>query len=196
VSKLLLAVQETAWRASAEPREAGRALCDAYRAIRAGLGFNKSPAVYGAFPTDPYSHTPKGQGARQPGMTGMVKEEILTRLGELGLRLESGQVSFDFRLFDRREILAAPAKFTWLDVEGRPQQMDLPTGSLAYTFCQVPVVVQLGAEAALAVHLAGGRPLHVAGHCLDGEHSSHIFRRDGVVRQLTVTIGPQAGGAA
>ena len=32
---------------------------------------------------DPYSHTPGGAGAKQPGMTGQVKEEVITRLGEL-----------------------------------------------------------------------------------------------------------------
>ena len=41
------------------------------------MGFKKteSPAEYGAFPDDPYSHTPSFGGARQPGMTGQVKEE-------------------------------------------------------------------------------------------------------------------------
>jgi hypothetical protein len=62
---------------------AGSALVDAYYDIRQGLGFKKPPAGFGAFATDPYSHTPAGRGSRQPGMTGQVKEEILTRLGEL-----------------------------------------------------------------------------------------------------------------
>ncbi len=39
--------------------------------------------MYGAIPTDPYSHTPGFAGAQQPGMTGPVKEDIC-RLGELG----------------------------------------------------------------------------------------------------------------
>ncbi|CAN0044150.1 unnamed protein product, partial [Discosporangium mesarthrocarpum] len=43
-----------------------------------------------AFPTDPYSHTNR-HGAQQPGMTGQVKEEIVTRFGELGVRIEGGQ---------------------------------------------------------------------------------------------------------
>ena len=43
--------------------------------INAGIGAHKSPELYGAFPTDPYSHTPGGKGAQQPGMTGQVKEE-------------------------------------------------------------------------------------------------------------------------
>ena len=77
VSKLLLAAQENfllAIEQKAEP-ETIRDLAECYYDIRKGLGFNKSPDVYGAFPTDPYSHTPKGQGAKQPGMTGQVKRK-------------------------------------------------------------------------------------------------------------------------
>ena len=76
VSKLLLAVQETFFRAcdaGASPNVL-RGLADAYYDVRAGLGDHKSPDRYGAFPADPYSHTPAHAGARQPGLTGQVKE--------------------------------------------------------------------------------------------------------------------------
>ena len=69
-------------------------LAAAYYDIRQGMGFNKAPDEYGAFPTDPYSHTPMGGGARQPGMTGQVKEEIITRWGELGVKLQQGVLCF------------------------------------------------------------------------------------------------------
>ena len=45
-------------------------------------------------PTDPYSHTPGFAGVQQPGMTGQVKEEILTRWGELGLRWQTPRTRF------------------------------------------------------------------------------------------------------
>jgi hypothetical protein len=66
----------------------------------------------------------------------------------------------------------------------------LPAGALAYTFCQVPVVVQLAPEAApgITVHLAEGRTVAVAGHRLDAAHSADIFSRDGVVQRLTVEL--------
>ncbi len=96
VSKLLLAAQEALERAVAEGADPGTvdALRDAYEDVRQGLGYCKTPEVYGAFPVDPYSHTPGGKGARQPGMTGQVKEEVLTRAGELGLRVEDGAICF------------------------------------------------------------------------------------------------------
>ena len=142
VSKLLLATQETFFRAieREESQETIQALADAYYDIRQGIGFNKPPDVYGAFPTDPYSHTPAGQGAKQPGMTGQVKEELVTRMGELGVFVERGAISFDPVLLRKQEFTDAPTVFEYIDVQGQQQSIELPAGSLAYTFCQVPVV--------------------------------------------------------
>ena len=87
VSKLLLAVQENCLMAVKNNEDEaliGR-LLDHYYEIQAGIGVHKSPELYGAFPTDPYSHTPGGKGAQQPGMTGQVKEDVLSRIGELGV---------------------------------------------------------------------------------------------------------------
>ena len=91
VSKLLLAVQENVLAAKTENEK----LIESYYSVRKGLGFNKEPSLYGAFPADPYSHTPEKQGAKQPGMTGQVKEEILTRFGELGVDIKNGRAYFN-----------------------------------------------------------------------------------------------------
>ncbi len=188
-AKLLLAVQETLLRVKDEP--CAQALIDKYVEIRAGLSFNKSPEAYGAFPTDAYSHTPKGQGAKQPGMTGMVKEVILTRLAELGVAIEDGRLAFDLLLFDPQELLKAPAEFTYLDVHGRQQTLALPAGSLAYSICQTPIILDANAQPGITVHLADGAQQRVAGNRLDAVNSRHIFQRDGAVHHLTVSP-PQA----
>ena len=60
----------------------------------------KTAAGGGARSADPYSHTAGEGGAQQPGMTGRVKEEILTRWGELGLRFAGGLIRFDPVLLD------------------------------------------------------------------------------------------------
>ena len=90
VAKLLLAVQERVFEAADRQAPELPALIDHYRRVRDGLGYRKGAAAWGAFPADPYSHTPGEGGAQQPGMTGQVKEEILTRWGELGLRVRDG----------------------------------------------------------------------------------------------------------
>jgi hypothetical protein len=94
VSKLLLAAQECCLKAmdeKADPAIIGR-LLDHYFEIEAGIGVHKSPELYGAFPTDPYSHTPMHRGAQQPGMTGQVKEDILMRFAELGVTVKDSQL--------------------------------------------------------------------------------------------------------
>ena len=191
VSKLLLAVQETLERAVAEGADAATiaALRDAYEDVRAGLGYCKTPEVYGAFPTDPYSHTPAGHGARQPGMTGQVKEEVLTRMGELGLRVWDGQVVIRPLLLRAEEWTTAPATFAYRDVGGAERSIDLPAGSLAFTFCQVPVVYSRGGDAvSVTAHLADGTTMDQPDGVLSPELSASIFRRDGRVTSLSVHV--------
>ena len=95
VSKLLLSVQENIIAANEHEANAGviGQLVEHYYEIRAGIGVNKSPKLYGAFPTDAYSHTPKYAGAQQPGMTGQVKEDIINRWAELGVSVKEGRLA-------------------------------------------------------------------------------------------------------
>jgi len=95
VSKLVLAVQESSLRAmdSGASDEIIGKMLDHYYEMQAGIGVHKSPELYGAVPTDPYSHTPATKGAQQPGMTGQVKEDILSRIGELGAFIKDGKLS-------------------------------------------------------------------------------------------------------
>ena len=186
VSKLLLAVQETILHT--RDQSSTQALIERYVDIRNGLSFNKPPDVYGAFPTDPYSHTPKGQGAKQPGMTGMVKEEILTRQRELGFSIENGCIIFDMLLLNREEFLTAPAEFTYQNVYGQSEHIALAAGSIAYTICQVPVILQASEEPCIKIYFSDGTSRQITGFALDPVNSSHIFMRDGAVHHLLVSI--------
>jgi hypothetical protein len=136
VAKLLLAVQEQVFLAADQGAPELAALCAHYRHVREGLGYRKSASAYGAFPADPYSHTPGEGGAQQPGMTGQVKEEILTRWGELGLRVRGGRVHFKPVLLDEVEI-----------AEG---------GELRFTWARVPYTYRRGAETRLRVRREHG----------------------------------------
>ena len=184
VSKLLLAVQETVLRD--RHSSCTKALVEKYHDIRAGFSFTKSPALYGAFPTDPYSHTPKEHGAKQPGMTGLVKELILTRQAELGLGIEQGRLVFDPLLIDARELLASPAVYTYLDVNGQQNSLQLDAGSLVYTICQTPVVLKRSGKPSITALFSDGHTLQIEGNGLDVENSRHIFDRDGVLNYLVV----------
>ena len=118
VSKLLLAVQECCLQAINENESdeiIGR-LLEHYYEINEGIGVHKSPSLYGAFPTDPYSHTPEGKGAQQPGMTGQVKEDILSRIGELGVSVKNGELQFYPCLLRIGEFLKNPMIFEYIDI--------------------------------------------------------------------------------
>jgi hypothetical protein len=190
VSKLLLAVQESYQQAlDVEARkDVIVALAAAYHDIRQGLGFNKSPSEYGAFPSDPYSHTPFGGGARQPGMTGQVKEEILTRMGELGVSIREGALHFAPTLLRCEEFLSTPGKFSYWDTTGLQKELALPAHSLAFTVCQTPVIYTKGDTASIEVTYAGGRKVTTIGTRLDAASSRHIFARDKHVQSLHVTV--------
>jgi hypothetical protein len=193
VSKLLLAVQETLEHAVTEggDAEAVEALASWYEDIRAGLGYCKTPDVYGAFPADPYSHTPAGKGAKQPGMTGQVKEEVLTRLAELAMRVEDGRIVVRPLLL--REAEWAPAgSFTYRDVSGAARTIDRPADSLAFTFCQVPVVLRRGDRLAVTAHLADGGTVEGTDGVLDPDVSASVFRRVGRVRLIEADVPSSA----
>jgi hypothetical protein len=190
VSKLLLAVQETYHRAleAGAPPEGVAALAAAYDDVRAGLGFHKTPAAFGAFPTDPYSHTPAHAGAQQPGMTGQVKEDVLARLGELGVEVQGGRLGFAPSLLWPSEFLDEPLEVTVQGVGG-PVDLALDRGTLAFTFCQVPVVYRLADGAApMSVERRGGVVKTGAGAFLDGETSREVFERTGAVTRIEVAV--------
>jgi hypothetical protein len=142
VSKLALASFEIVNQAivAKEDQALVKQLRKHYYEIVEGIGAHKSPVDYGAFPSDPYSHTPGGKGAQQPGMTGQVKEDILSRFGELGVRIQNGVMYFDTSLLKETEYLEAPANFEYFNVMGEKNSLPLTKDSLAFTYCQVPIV--------------------------------------------------------
>jgi hypothetical protein len=192
VSKLLLAVEENygaALRAGA-PDAVCRRLARLYYRVRAGLGFNKTPGEYGAFPTDPYSHTPRHGGARQPGMTGQVKEEVLSRFGELGLTIRDSVVSFEPRLLRECEFGAQAQAFRFLDVADQWRELQVPARGLAFTWCQVPVVYRLvdQGQPLLTAALDDGSSRTLATLALPADLSEELFRRSGRVRSLSLDL--------
>ncbi|MEM9381293.1 MAG: hypothetical protein AAGB93_15175 [Planctomycetota bacterium] len=175
VSKLVLAVQETVWRAvdAGEDADVVDALVARYRDVRAGLGTHRTPEEYGAFPSEPYSHTPGDGGARQPGMTGQVKEDLLARLGELGVRVRGGRITFDPTLFD-------------------PEELRAEEGSLAFTHCGVEFVVSAGEAPRIVVHGTEGHASTVEDLALDRATSAAVWSRTGAVKRIEAALPMEA----
>jgi hypothetical protein len=193
VSKLLLAVQEVAIRSVYEQGKSAtsQALIAHYYNVRLGIGFNKTPQEYGAFPADPYSHTPKHAGAQQPGMTGQVKEELLTRMGELGCFVTNGKVSFDPFLLRAQEFTTQATTFRYLDINEAWKTIDLNSGSLAFTWCQVPVIYSISNndDALMTIYSEDGEKHTMMANELDQELSQMLFARSGGIVRIDVSIG-------
>ena len=194
VAKLLVAVQECILAAPATTDPALLAeLVGAYERIRSGLGFNKSAAEYGAFPTDPYSHTPAHAGAQQPGMTGQVKEELLTRWAELGLHVADGSIHFISTLLGDREFATRDLTLTLPGQHHRDADVDVDVnispGQAAFTICQVPVVLHTAGPApSIRVTDAAGATRELTGLQLDRTTSKEIFDRTDQVTRLDVFL--------
>lgn len=190
VSKLLLAVQECCLNAIEEKEDGHRVdrLIGHYYEINEGIGVHKSPALYGAFPTDPYSHTPANKGAQQPGMTGQVKEDLLCRYRELGLVVKQGALHFDPRMLRKAEFLSHNEVFTYVDLRGKSVGLPLEEASLCFTYCQVPVVYKMAQGNHLEVMLTDGTVIRGEQPALDLPMSKKVFGRTGEISAIKVYI--------
>lgn len=190
VSKLHLAVQEVIEKAHQDKENSAiiQALSLHYDEIGKGIGVHKTPEVYGAFPTDPYSHTPLHRGAQQPGMTGQVKEDVLTRKGELGVKVDGGQLMFKPTLLNKNQFLQQEEMVRFIDFENKPYSLTLEKGSMAFTICQVPVIYRISDKNRLEIKYKNNEIETISALTLSHEVSQKIFERTGEIIQVTVNI--------
>ena len=181
VSKLNVAVLEAI-------QEGHDQLASAYRSIQDGIGVHKSPVEYGAFPFDPYSHTPAFVGVQQPGMTGQVKEDIIARFGELGVEVEDGCLRFRPRLLRRSQFLDTESRFRYLDLSGRWQVVAVPAQALAFTYCQVPVVYRLRGDHGIVVTFADGTTAEATTDGLPPEQTRQLSGRTAEIVRIDVHV--------
>ncbi|ADH98832.1 hypothetical protein [Salisediminibacterium selenitireducens] len=193
VSKLVLAVQETfeeARKANGMNDET-KALQEAYEDIKAGIGLDKTPEEYGAFPTEAYSHTPFFAGVQQPGMTGQVKEDFISRLGELGIVVKEGSVQFNPVLLKASELFTNEE--TWSlprhNGTGDTETLELGPDTLGFTFCSVPVIYDAKGDQKIVIHWQDGSKEELNDtDTLDQQTSQRLFSRDGSIDSITVSI--------
>lgn len=167
VSKLLVAIGENIQNALDTHADAAviARLKAHYAAVQEGIGAHKSPTEYGSFPFDAYSHTPSMAGVQQPGMTGQVKEDIISRFFELGLHVINGEIHIQTAML-------------------RPEEFK--DGELRFTYCQTPFIYRLGETESIEVEMQDS--LHIESLCLSRTLSRHIFSRDKQIKQVIVTV--------
>ena len=132
---------------------------------------------------------PAHAGAQQPGMTGAVKEELLTRPLELGVRVEEGVLGFDGVLLDHAEPLGEASSWHPIGIDGDVVDVEMAAGSWGLTVCQVPIVVRRGdGSAVIEVESSDGTVRVIDGDRLDADTSADVFARNGRVAVVRAVI--------
>ena len=190
VSKLHLAVMEACNNAyeSKVSSDVFAKLVDHFYEIGKGIGLHKSPELYGAFPTDPYSHTPAHRGAQQPGMTGQVKEDILVRFGELGLKVTDGCLNFNPHLLNKSEFKNGSSTFNFVEVNQHKESLMMPDNALSFTYCQVPIIYKISDHESVKITFSDEKSVVSDGLYLQKNTCESLFERTGEIRQIEVHL--------
>lgn len=185
VSKLVLAAEEVAAKCTDSSLQ--NKLIDAFEKTKYGIGVHKHPEVYGAIPTDPYSHTPANKGAQQPGMTGQVKEDVISRFIELGIRVVDGKLTFDTSLIQDDEFLKSEKEFSFYDLNQQWKTMKVNKGALAYTYCQIPVLINSKTGTQIELKFTNGTSEIINGLTLSQVQTAGIFGRLGNIESIQIS---------
>ena len=191
VSKLQLAIAENFVKAHLQndSPDIQKRLKQIYYEVKKGVGAAKSPEKYGAFPMEPYSHTPAGSGVKQPGMTGQVKEDILSRMIELGITVENGQIKIFPALLLKKEFLKEEVEFSWIDVSGKWNQDEVPAEHFVFTFAQVPFLIKRSQNDRIEWQTIEGIVDSVNNTlAIPKEVSESIFLRKGAIEKIIVHL--------
>jgi hypothetical protein len=190
VSKLRYAVQEvyTSARRDHSQSTTTTAILDVYRAVCDGIGVHKSPPDYGAFPTDPYSHTPLSRGAQQPGMTGQVKEDVICRMRELGVFYHRGTIQFAPSMVSQKEFLRNKRTIDFQSIRGDIQHISLEAGTLFFSVCQTPITYELADVNTVTIYWKAGNVQTSPSLVLPPDVSSSIVARTGDIELIHVAL--------
>lgn len=191
VSKLVLAVARYLQSGTIDDPQTREKLIACFQEVNGGIWQKKSVERYGGFPSDPYSHTPADAGVQQPGMTGQVKEDILTRYCEYGIQVRSGRICFSAPLLRPEEYAETGGEFQFQDVAGNDCTIPVEPDSFVFTFCQVPIIYMLGRHGrGLRVTSRDGGVVVRNRMELTREESAAIFHRSGEILRIDVGVEP------
>ena len=118
-------------------------------------------------------------------MTGQVKEEIITRMGELGCFVDDGKIIFNPILLKKSEFLKKKRKFTFFNFINEKVNMNLQKKQLGFTYSKVPVIYHLSEEDwSIKIYFINGEVQNIIGNKLNKNISAEIFHRNNKVKQI------------
>ena len=92
-------------------------------------------------------------------------------------------------MMNAKEYLNDKSTFTYFDVSGTQQSMELPTSSLGFTYCQVPIVYYAHNQITDSVlHYKNGTSETIHNNTLSEEQSANIFKRTGKIEKVEVRV--------
>ena len=105
----------------------------------------------------------------------------------MGVIVREGRVGFRPRLLREDEFVTTPTSWKYFGLDGQWHELMLQPGSLAFTYCQVPVVYRLDdIPEELSVTTADGRVHELASSDLGTEFSRELLDRSGRITMITV----------
>ena len=183
----MLSVQEIALEEDHE--EDFKALVASYYDVQDGLGFRKKASEYGAFTADAYSHTPSFAGAQQPGLTGMVKEGVICRFGELGVQFNNETIEFKPRLLRSEELLKQSEEAVCIYPDKSNRTITVPENALLFTITQIPVIYKRieSEDAEILVEYLDGSSETLSGDVLPQSIAQSLLNRTSNISAIYVS---------
>ena len=121
-------------------------------------------------------------------MTGQVKEDLLSRFGELGVFVEEGKVVFKPRLLKTSEFLSESSIFEYIDVNSQKQQLNIKQNQLCFTYCQIPIIYTLSDNKSVEVVFNDDKKIGFSNLSLSQEVSNKMFNRTNEINHINVSI--------
>ena len=93
--------------------------------------------------------------------------------------------------FRKQEFFQEKQLFAYQNLEGQSSEIQLEKESLAFTYCQVPVVYVRSVEHKILLHFRDGSHQKILGDSIDAKNSSSIFGRQGIIIRIDVWLAPE-----
>jgi hypothetical protein len=122
-------------------------------------------------------------------MTGQVKEDVISRFGELGVEVNNGLISFNPIMLRDQEFLKDDETFRYVNLSKQLSELLVKKDSLCFTYCQVPVIYSKSSDKNITINFIDGKSVIVQGNELDNDSSKSLFNRENIIKQINVSIG-------
>ena len=118
----------------------------------------------------------------------LVKEDILSRFGELGIFVKNGCLDFNPCLLRKDEFLKEVKTFNYVTTDFQHKSIELNDKSLTFTYCQIPVIYKFTNQKAILVHYNDEKSTKVESLQLNKEISQQVFDRTGKINHIEVHV--------